>query len=306
MKNTIIIIGILLSHTLTAQTETSFTTSGAGWFRVGGWTASGSNRGAVRVAVSLRGGSYTPQTLVVDAFKNWSSDVSIKVWGINNTYIEQARIVDDGDYYLEVYFDRQVVSNATLHLYTIEGYSSGFELMSGALQTGSGTVKSETGEVIKTNFFSNSLVSAANIIAEGDFVGKNDLEVQGTIESQKVKVTAQPGSVPDYVFSTNYELKTLKEVEDFINANSHLPNIPSSKEIESNGQDVGELQLKLLEKIEELTLYVIEQNNTIESLTVGYKKLEAKNKRLLEENDDIRAMLVNLKQELDKLKRGVK
>ena len=68
--------------------------------------------------------------------------------------------------------------------------------------------------------------------------------VKGHLESQKVKVTAQPGSVPDYVFSTNYELKTLNEVEDFIKANSHLPNIPSAKEMETNGQDVGELQLK--------------------------------------------------------------
>ncbi|PWL28947.1 hypothetical protein [uncultured Roseivirga sp.] len=96
-----------------------------------------------------------------------------------------------------------------------------------------------------------------------------NLDVDGDIESKKVKVTASPGSVPDYVFSANYELKTLKEVEDFIRAKSHLPNIPSAKEIETNGQDVGELQLKLLEKIEELTLYVIELRKEIDHLKKG-------------------------------------
>ncbi|PWL30056.1 hypothetical protein [uncultured Roseivirga sp.] len=114
----------------------------------------------------------------------------------------------------------------------------------------------------------------------------------GNLESQKVKVTAQPGSVPDYVFSTNYELKTLKEVEEFIEANSHLPNIPSAKEIETNGQDVGELQLKLIEKIEELTLYVIEQE----------KKLE-KMKILEQQNQQLKEMLFELKSEVEELKK---
>ncbi len=95
------------------------------------------------------------------------------------------------------------------------------------------------------------------------------MTVEDEIESKKVKVTASPGSVPDYVFSKNYELKTLKEVEDFIKANSHLPNIPSANEIEANGQDVGELQLKMLEKIEELTLYVIELRKEIDHLKKG-------------------------------------
>ncbi|PWL30059.1 hypothetical protein [uncultured Roseivirga sp.] len=112
--------------------------------------------------------------------------------------------------------------------------------------------------------------------------------VLGNLESQKVKVTATPGSVPDYVFSTNYELKTLNEVEDFIKANSHLPNIPSAKEIETNGQDVGELQLKLLEKIEELTLYLIEKDNQV-------KKLENENTLLKTRLDEIESLIKDIK-----------
>jgi hypothetical protein len=90
--------------------------------------------------------------------------------------------------------------------------------------------------------------------------------IQGDFESKKVKVTATPGSVPDYVFSKNYTLNTLEEVEQFINTNSHLPDIPNAKEIETNGQNLGEMQLKLLEKIEELTLYVIDLKKEIEQL----------------------------------------
>ncbi|WP_422008187.1 hypothetical protein [Roseivirga pacifica] len=93
-----------------------------------------------------------------------------------------------------------------------------------------------------------------------------NLTVSGEIESQKVKVTAQPGSVPDYVFAEDYGLLTIDQLAEYIKANSHLPNIPSAKEIETTGQDVGELQLKLLEKIEELTLYVIELKEEIEAL----------------------------------------
>lgn len=110
--------------------------------------------------------------------------------------------------------------------------------------------------------------------AGGKLLG--DLEVDGGIESKKVKVTATPGSVPDYVFAKDYKLKSLSEIEEFIKANSHLPNIPNAKEIETNGQDVGDLQLKLLEKIEELTLHMIELEKTVKSQAEKIEKLEGK------------------------------
>lgn len=90
--------------------------------------------------------------------------------------------------------------------------------------------------------------------------------IQGNLESKKVKVTATPGSVPDYVFAKDYKLRSLQELEAFVNTNKHLPNIPSAKAVEKNGQDVGDMQLKLLEKVEELVLYTIDQQKTIESV----------------------------------------
>jgi hypothetical protein len=67
---------------------------------------------------------------------------------------------------------------------------------------------------------------------------------------------------PDYVFSTGYNLLTLNEVEQFISDNGHLPGVPSAKEIEQEGGvEIGKMQVKLLQKVEELTLYVLELNN---------------------------------------------
>ncbi|RPH31247.1 MAG: hypothetical protein EHM93_14345 [Bacteroidales bacterium] len=91
-----------------------------------------------------------------------------------------------------------------------------------------------------------------------------ELTVNGTIHAKEVKVDL---AIPaDYVFTASYKLRSLNEVEQFIKTNQHLPDIPSAKEIIENGFNIGEIQNKLLQKIEELTLYVIEQQKQIEEL----------------------------------------
>ena len=112
---------------------------------------------------------------------------------------------------------------------------------------------------------------------DGDLDG--NLVVSKDIESRKIKVTATPGSVPDYVFKPDYKLRSLSELESYIKANSHLPNIPSAREVETNGQDVGDIQLKLLEKIEELTLYMIELEKTVKKQSEEIKELKADRKK---------------------------
>lgn len=83
------------------------------------------------------------------------------------------------------------------------------------------------------------------------------LRVKGKIISEEIKVQLQ-AQWPDYVFAKNYDLKPLEEVEKYIQKNQHLPNIPAASEIESSGLELGEMQRKMMEKIEELTLYMIE------------------------------------------------
>lgn len=89
------------------------------------------------------------------------------------------------------------------------------------------------------------------------------LSVNGKIRAKEVVVEA---NWSDFVFEEDYNLKSLKEVEQFINENKHLPDVPSEKEIIENGVNIGEIQSTLLQKIEELTLYMIEQNKRIEKL----------------------------------------
>lgn len=104
------------------------------------------------------------------------------------------------------------------------------------------------------------------------------LAVAGNMIAEKIKVKLQT-NWPDYVFQESYSLPSLKQVESFIKENKHLPGVPTAKETKENGIDLGQNQAVLLEKIEELTLYLIEQNKKMEALQ---KKLEEQDKRLKE------------------------
>lgn len=92
------------------------------------------------------------------------------------------------------------------------------------------------------------------------------LGVGGRIICEELKVKLQSAGWPDYVFANNYKLKPLDEVENFIKINKHLPNIPSAQVIDKEGLEVGEMQRRMMEKIEELTLYVIDLKKEIEVL----------------------------------------
>ncbi len=98
------------------------------------------------------------------------------------------------------------------------------------------------------------------------------LTVAGNIESQEVKVTVDAGQGPDYVFEEDYNLRSLEETEEYIKANKHLPEVPSAKVMESEGLNLKEMNLMLLQKIEELTLHQIEQNKSLKS---ALKKIES-------------------------------
>lgn len=96
------------------------------------------------------------------------------------------------------------------------------------------------------------------------------LSVNGNVRAKKLIVTQTGWS--DYVFDSSYQLKPLTEVERFVKTNKRLPEMPSAKQIENDGVDVGENQALLLKKIEELTLYVIELNKKVAMLESQNKK----------------------------------
>ena len=112
-------------------------------------------------------------------------------------------------------------------------------------------------------------------IVADDVVDINgDLEVSGdvTISGQCTEVN---GACADYVFEPGYKLRSIDELESFIVQNRHLPNVPSADEMMDNGVNLAHLSGRLLEKIEELTLYTIAQEETINELSVRLNQLEA-------------------------------
>jgi hypothetical protein len=98
------------------------------------------------------------------------------------------------------------------------------------------------------------------------------LSVNGNIKAQKLIVTQNGWA--DYVFDSSYQLKPLSQVESFIQQHKHLPDIPSAKEIQDKGVDVGNNQALLLKKIEELTLYMIEMKKENEQMKLENEKLK--------------------------------
>lgn len=84
------------------------------------------------------------------------------------------------------------------------------------------------------------------------------LTVKGQVHAEEVKVELLGSVCPDYVFESTYNLMSLTELEEYLKINKHLPEIPSAKEMEANGMYLREMNLSLLKKVEELTLYLIE------------------------------------------------
>jgi hypothetical protein len=102
------------------------------------------------------------------------------------------------------------------------------------------------------------------------------LAVNGTIGAKAINIENTSTTWPDYVFEKEYNLKTIQELESFINENKHLPNVPSAQEVNEKGVNVVNMDAALLEKIEELSLYIIEQNKKIEQQNARLQALENK------------------------------
>ncbi|MNX71540.1 hypothetical protein D3C86_1028580 [compost metagenome] len=115
-----------------------------------------------------------------------------------------------------------------------------------------------------------SLVFYGGNVGIGISNPNNKLDVNGTIHSKEVKVDMNGWS--DFVFKKDYNLPTLAQVEKQINEKGHLENIPNEEDVLKNGINLGDMNAKLLQKIEELTLYMIDQNKNIQNLMEENKK----------------------------------
>ena len=104
--------------------------------------------------------------------------------------------------------------------------------------------------------------------------GSFKLAVEGKLGAREIRVTNAPWA--DFVFKSNYRLRPLAEVESFIKKNGHLPEVPSEIEITKEGNDLGKTDAVLLQKIEELTLYIIAQEKRMQALEQKLLEMQKK------------------------------
>jgi hypothetical protein len=174
------------------------------------------------------------------------------------------------------YMGTYAYANAT----TYTGYAYGvYGVATGTSGTRIGVYGTAYGGVTNwAGYFSSGSVYIANDVRIGTTQQATgySVSVNGKIACTELLVQA-PASWPDYVFTKDYDLMSLPELEKNIRTNKHLPGIPSSKEVEKDGIQVGEMQKKLLEKIEELTLHLIDQNKQIADMQKEIKSLRSEN-----------------------------
>jgi hypothetical protein len=133
-------------------------------------------------------------------------------------------------------------------------------------------------------FYNNSTSRSLMYVKQGGNVGigttnpQAKLAVNGDVAARLFKTTVT--GWPDFVFAKDYSLPSLQKVEAYIQSHHHLPEIPSAKEVEANGLDLGANQAKLLQKIEELTLYLIEQDKRLRAQATIIEQQEQRLKKL--------------------------
>ncbi len=191
-------------------------------------------------------------------------------------------------------------------------FSGGTRLGTSTFFSNTGISYINSGKVgIGTTTPSAKLDVAGNIKAheiEVTLAAMHDLQLNGTLAANNITYTAN-GNTADFVFEDNYQLRDLSEVEAYIKANRHLPEIPSANEMEATGVNLAEMNKLLLMKVEELTLYSIELEKKVEKVRSSEsavrkemeEKVEGLELKVEELSDEKRAM----RGEMEELKKMV-
>jgi len=261
-----------------SQTVTNVSVNGAGWKRIAVVNAS-KGRGFGRVSVYTTGGSYTPIVSNIDWFHDWGTiaGISIHSDSRNSAYWTEARITDDdGTHaYIEVNFAREITGN--LSVISDEYGWNPAQPYSGVLPDGGGSVRASA-EIGRLNIGDYLMVTHTGLVGVGTANPTEKLSVKGKIRAQEIKV--ETANWADYVFRKDYQLPALSEIESYIQEYQHLPGIPSEEEVKRDGVSLGEMNKKLLEKVEELTLMLIENEKKRNSLAEQVQEQESKIKYL--------------------------
>jgi len=184
-----------------------------------------------------------------------------------------------------------------------------WEVLGDNARTSIGLISTDIFGNIKIISHHDSATSNSKTMTDDELIGENtrmiignngNVAIYGKLESKEIKVTLTPTA--DFVFEENYNLPTLDYIENHIKEKKHLPEIASAKEMKKEGVNIGEFQIQLLQKIEELTLYTIAQEkkiNALEKQNIRIEKLERENEQLSLLNEK----LLNLQEKIEKLEK---
>lgn len=203
-------------------------------------------------------------------------------------FFYSARISSSGSYTPPIYLSNEggkvvifINDKSYFQRFTVSVYSQGQNEAASWFQgwtavdealTGGNTIEAPYRNRFKGEVFmpGNGLWSPNGNVGIGTLVPKERLSVNGKIRAQEIKV--ETANWPDYVFAKDYKLPSLQETEKHIQEKGHLPDIPSAEDVKTNGVDLGEMNAKLLKKIEELTLYLIELKKLNETQNEKHEK----------------------------------
>ncbi len=251
-----------------AQTTTQYTlTNGDGWYRIveGGWQTSG----FIKIS-GLTGNNRVTNITMQVSLMAYGQGGSINI--INNSFYNGNHIDDiragtyGGKYVLDIHLvgidNPSNISITTDSVSTITPLFNPNDAISGQIEI--------SGRVIGISSTKYSIYFSEKV-GIGTETPDAKLAVNGNIHTKEVKVDLVGWS--DFVFDSDYNLPTLKSVEHHIKEKGHLKDIPSAEDVAKNGVFLGDMDSKLLQKIEELTLYTIDQEKRIENLEAQNKKL---------------------------------
>jgi hypothetical protein len=159
---------------------------------------------------------------------------------------------------------------------TVAGNAYGYNA-TGKMILGTRRMFDKLGQGAQWYYGDDIVIDGTGNIGMGTEAPSEKLSVNGNVLAKKVRVSQEWA---DYVFDSTYVLKPLETVNNFIQTNKHLPGMPSAQEVETKGLDLGEMVKKQQEKIEELTLYLIELKKANDEQKIRYDLLQAKMEKL--------------------------
>ncbi|AUP79677.1 tail fiber protein [Flavivirga eckloniae] len=275
----LLLFAINLSFSQTT-TKTVTLSNGDGWYRI--IEGVGHKTGLIRVTGALGNNKLTDISMYI-SIMSYDQGGSINIINnkfYNGNHIDEIRAgTSNGKYVLDLHFV-SINTPVNINITSDSGITPLNTPVFNPSPNFTGKIEI-SGRIIGTSSTRWPIYFSDNV-GIGTTTPDSKLTVKGNIHTNEVKVDLLGAVAPDYVFYKDYDLKSLKEVEDYIAAEGHLPKIPSAKEMEKEGIKLKEMNLKLLEKIEELTLYTIDQEkkletqkNTIQNLETRLQKIEA-------------------------------